>query len=51
MKKSIFNLTFLATTAFLPLLTVVACASNNQDSSINQPKTEYEISFNKDHLH
>ena len=45
MKKSIFNLTILATTAFLPLLTVAACASNNQDSSNNQPKTEYEISF------
>ena len=45
MKKAVFNLTILATTSFLPLLTVVACASNNQDSSNNQPKTEYEISF------
>lgn len=45
MKKSIFNLTFLATTAFLPLLTVAACASTNQDSSNNQTKAEYEISF------
>ena len=45
MKKSIFNLTFLATTAFLPLLTVAACAATNQDSSNNQTKTEYEISF------
>lgn len=45
MKKAVFNLTILATTSFLPLLTVVACASNNQDISNNQPKTEYEISF------
>ena len=45
MKKSIFKLTMLSTVATLPLLTVAACSSSNEDSPVDKDKIKYEINL------
>lgn len=45
MKKSIFKLTMLSTVATLPLLTVAACSSSNEDSSVDKDEIKYEINL------
>ena len=45
MKKSIFKLTTLSTVTILPLLTVAACSSSNEDSSVDKDEIKYEINL------
>ena len=45
MKKSIFKLTMLSTVTILPLLTVAACSSSNEDSSVDKDEIKYEINL------